>query len=192
MINQSRALRYEPVARSMEHLQVLLLDRFYRHKSHCLLTGPCALFWRVSRGQTLSSQPIAGPLDGAVKSGQQLEGVRQTVEFGGTRSGENLAPLELGRRPFLQDADTARRGRLAGIFQRDQPERVSRSIRIIVSHACPSSETRKILIARVWADVSRIIDEKVARNRQVAASRSPAICPAPGGMQQFGESQVRI
>jgi transposase len=35
MINQSRALRYEPVARSMEHLQILLLDRFHRHKSHC-------------------------------------------------------------------------------------------------------------------------------------------------------------
>ena len=127
-----------------------------------------------------------------VEPGQQLEGVRPNVEFGGARFGENLAPLELGRRPFLQDVDTARRGRLAGIFQRDQPERVSRSIGVIIGRVCPSSETRKILIALVWADVSRIIDEKVARNRQVAASRNPAICPAPGSLQQLGEIQFRI
>ena len=44
MINQSRALRYEPVARSMEHLQVLLLDRFHRHKSHC--RTKCSLMYR--------------------------------------------------------------------------------------------------------------------------------------------------
>ena len=44
MINQSRALCYEPVTRSMKHLQVLLLDRFYRHKSHC--RTKCSLMYR--------------------------------------------------------------------------------------------------------------------------------------------------
>lgn len=49
MINQSRALRNEPVARSMEHLQVLLLDRFHRHKSHCRAKGSLMYRFGITR-----------------------------------------------------------------------------------------------------------------------------------------------